>query len=59
MLYFPAQTLAAVERDRLRAAERHRLVARIRREQAAPASGRHGRPRWRVFRVSPTTESAS
>ena len=58
MLYFPTHTLAAVEDDRLRTAARHRLAAKVRREQAAPDNGRRA-PRWRAFRVSPTTGSAS
>lgn len=60
MLYFPTETLAAIEHDRLRTAARYRLLARIRseqREQAALVAERR-RPRWQVFRVSPT-ESAS
>ncbi len=58
MLYFSPETLAARENDRLRTAERHRLAAKVRREQTAPDNRRRG-PRWRVFRVSPTTGSAS
>ena len=58
MLYFPTHTLAAIENDRLRTAARHRLLAKVRREQAAPDDSRRG-PRWRAFRVSPTTGSAS
>ncbi len=68
MLYFPTDTLAAIERDRLRTAAHGRLLARIRRElrrelrreqreQAAPVPER--RPRWHAFRVSQTTGSAS
>lgn len=57
MLYFPAHTLAAIENDRLRTAERYRLLAKVRREQAAPGNRR--RPRWQVFRVSSMTGSAS
>ena len=58
MLYFPTHTLAAVEDDRLRTAARYRLLAKVRREQAAPGNGRR-RPRWQVFRVSSMTGSAS
>ena len=58
MLYFPTHTLAAIENDRLRTAGRYRLLAKVRREQAAPDNGRR-RPRWQVFRVSSMTESAS
>jgi hypothetical protein len=58
MLYFPTHTLAAIENDRLRTAARYRLLARVRREQAAPDTGRR-RPRWQVFRVSSMTGSAS
>jgi hypothetical protein len=58
MLYFPAHTLAAIENDRLRTAERYRLLAKARREQAAP-DNRRRRPRWQVFRVSSMTGSAS
>jgi hypothetical protein len=58
MLYFPAHTLAAIENDRLRTAERYRLLAKVRREQAAPGNRRR-RPRWQVFRVSSMTGSAS
>jgi hypothetical protein len=57
MLYFPTHTLAAIEEDRLRTAARHRLLAKVRREQTAPDNRR--RPRWQVFRVSSMTESAS
>jgi len=57
MLYFPAHALAAIEEDRLRTAARHRLLAKVRREQTAPDNRR--RPRWQVFRVSSMTESAS
>ena len=61
MLYFPTETLAATERDRLRTAARSRLLARIRREQRQQAARlpERRRPRWQVFRVSPTTENAS
>ena len=59
MLYYPTGTLAAVEHDRLRTAARHRLLAKARRERAAPLfSGERG-PRWQVFRVSSTTVSAN
>ena len=58
MLYFPAHTLAAVENDRLRTAARYRLLAKVRREQAAPDNRRRGL-RWQVFRVSSMTGSAS
>ena len=58
MLYFPTQTLAAVENDRLRTAARYRLLAKVRREQATHAPKRRG-PQWNVFRVSSTTGSAS
>jgi hypothetical protein len=58
MLYFPTHTLAAIENDRLRTAERYRLLAKVRREQAAPDNRRRG-PRWPVFRVSSMTGSAS
>ena len=58
MLYFPTHTLTAIEDDRLRTAERHRLLAKVRREQAAPGIRRR-RPRWQVFRVSSMTGSAS
>ena len=58
MLYFPTQTLAAVENDRLRTAARYRLLAKVRREQATRIPERRG-PRWSVFRVSSTTGSAS
>jgi hypothetical protein len=62
MLYFPTNTLAAIENERLRTAARYRLVAKVRREQreqAALAPRRRG-PRWPAFRVSgPATESAS
>jgi hypothetical protein len=58
MLYFPTHTLTAMENDRLRTAERYRLLAKVRREQAAPDNGRR-RPRWQVFRVSSMTGSAS
>ena len=33
MLYFPTHTLAAMENDRLRTAERYRLLAKVRRER--------------------------
>ena len=59
MLYFPTNALAAVENDRLRTAARCRLLAKVRREQAALVRGERRGPRWRVFRVSPTTGSAS
>ncbi len=58
MLYFPTHTLAAIENDRLRTAERHRLLAKVRREQTA-LGNRRRRPRWQVFRVSSMTGSAS
>ena len=58
MLYFPANTLAAIENDRLETAARYRLLAKVRKEQAMLAPTRRG-PRWHVFRVSPTTGSAS
>ena len=58
MLYFPTHTLAAIENDRLRTAARYRLLARVRREQAAPDTGRR-RPRWQASRVSSMTGSAS
>jgi hypothetical protein len=59
MLYFPAGALAAIENDRLRTAARYRLLAKVRREQAALATKSRRGPRWHVFRVSPTTGSAS
>ncbi len=59
MLYFPTDTLAAIETDRLRTAARYRLLAKVRGEQAALTTKRRRGPRWRVFRVSPTTGSAS
>ena len=59
MLYFPAHTLAAIENDRLRTAARYRLLAKVRREQAALVRGERRGPRWQVFRVSSTTGSAS
>jgi hypothetical protein len=58
MLYFPTHTLTAMENDRLRTAERYRLLTKVRREQATPDNGRR-RPRWQVFRVSSMTGSAS
>jgi hypothetical protein len=58
MLYFPTHTLAAIENDRLRAAARYRLLAKVRREQATLVPKRRGL-RWRVFRVSSMTGSAS
>ncbi len=58
MLYFPAHTLTAIENDRLRTAERYRLLAKVRREQAAP-DNRRRRPRWQLFRVSSMTGNAS
>ena len=58
MLYFPTHTLAAMENDRLRTAERYRLLARVRREQGA-SDNRRRRPRWQAFRVSSMTGSAS
>ena len=58
MLYFPTQTLAAIENDRLRTAARYRLLAKVRREQATRIPERRG-PRWPVFRVSSTTGNAS
>jgi hypothetical protein len=58
MLYFPTHTLAAMENDRLRTAERYRLLAKVRREQTAPHNRRR-RSRWPVFRVSSMTGSAS
>jgi hypothetical protein len=57
MLYFPTHTLAATEDDRLRTAARHRLLAKVRREQPTPDNRRH--PRWQVFRVSSMTGNAS
>jgi hypothetical protein len=58
MLYFPTHTLAAIEDDRLRTAARYRLLAKVRREQAAPGSRR--RRSWRpAFRVSSMTGNAS
>jgi hypothetical protein len=59
MLYFPANALAAIENDRLRTAARYRLLAKVRREQAALAAKRRRGSRWLVFRVSSTTGSAS
>jgi hypothetical protein len=59
MLYFPTHTLAAVENDRLRTAARYRLLAKVRREQAALVRGERRGPRWQVFRVSSTTGNAS
>ena len=59
MLYYPTGTLAAVEQDRLRTAARHRLLAKVRREQAALAREERRGPRWQVFRVSSTTVSAN
>jgi hypothetical protein len=58
MLYFPTHTLAAIEDDRLRTAARHRLLAKVRREQAGLVTRRRG-PRRQVFRVSSTTGNAS
>jgi hypothetical protein len=58
MLYFPTQTLAAIENDRLRATARYRLRAKVRREQATLVPKRRGL-RWQVFRVSSMTGSAS
>jgi hypothetical protein len=58
MLYFPTDTLAAIENDRLRTAARYRLLAKVRREQATRIPERRA-PRWRVFRVSSMTGSAS
>jgi hypothetical protein len=58
MLYFPTHTLAAIENDRLRAAARYRLLAKVRREQATLVPQRRGL-RWQVFRVSSMTGSAS
>ncbi|MFY9851934.1 MAG: hypothetical protein WAK83_30575 [Trebonia sp.] len=58
MLYFPTHTLSAIENDRLRAAARYRLVAKVRREQATLVPKRRGL-RWQVFRVSSMTGSAS
>ena len=58
MLYFPTHALAAIEDDRLRTAERYRLLAKVRREQATRIPERRG-PRWPVFRVSSTTGNAS
>ncbi len=58
MLYFPTHTLAAIENDRLRAAARYRLLAKVRREQATLVPQRRGL-RWHVFRVSSMTGSAS
>ena len=58
MLYFPTHTLAAIEDDRLRTAARYRLLAKVRREQATLVPERRGL-RWRVFRVSSMTGSAS
>jgi hypothetical protein len=58
MLYFPTHTLAAIENDRLRAAARYRLLAKVRREQATLVPKRRGL-RWQVFRVSSMTGSAS
>jgi len=60
MLYFPTHTLAAVEDDRLRTAARHRLVAKIRREQATPPKPGHRGSRRHLFRVSgPATGNAN
>jgi hypothetical protein len=59
MLYFPTDTLAAVQNDRLRTAARYRLLAEVRRERAALAAKSRRGPRWHLFRVSPTTGSAS
>jgi hypothetical protein len=59
MLYFPTDTLAAIENDRLRTAARYRLLAKVRRERAALAAESRRGPRWHVFGVSPTTGSAS
>ena len=58
MLYFPTHTLAAMENDRLRTAERSRLLAKVRREQGVPGNRRR-RPRRQVFRVSSMTGNAS
>ena len=58
MLYFPTQTLAAIENDRLRAAARYRLRVKVRREQATLVPERRGLRR-QVFRVSSMTGSAS
>ena len=59
MLYFPTHTLAAIENDRLRTAARYRLLAKVRREQAALARGERRGARWQVFRISSMTGSAS
>jgi hypothetical protein len=59
MLYFPTHTLAAIENDRLRTAARYRLLAKVRREQAALVRGGRRGLRRRVFRVSSMTGSAS
>jgi hypothetical protein len=59
MLYYPANTLAAIENDRLRTAARYRLLAKVRREQATLAAKKNRGPRWLMFRVSPTTGNAS
>lgn len=58
MLYFPTHTLTAIENDRLRAAARYRLLAKVRRKQATLVPRRRGL-RWQVFRVSSMTGSAS
>jgi hypothetical protein len=59
MLYYPTDTLAAIENDRLRTAARYRLLAKVRREQAATRIPERRGPRWRAFRVSSMTGSAS
>jgi hypothetical protein len=59
MLYFPANALAATENDRLRTAARYRLLAKVSCEQATLAREERRSPRWRTFRVSPTTGNAS
>jgi hypothetical protein len=51
MLYYPTGTLAASENDRLQTAARHRLLAKVRREQTELAPKRRG-PRWQLLRVS-------
>ena len=52
MLYFPTNTLAAVENDRLQTAVRYRLLAKVRREQGTPVRGGRRGPRWQLLRVS-------
>lgn len=60
MLYYPTDTLAAIENDRLRTAARYRLLAKVRREQAVTRIPERRGPRWQLLRVSgQATGSAS